>query len=135
MKIVSMILATMVMAAGGMAGMAGCAAATPDDGLEQPVMGQAVRDPALRIERGATEVHGTLQDDGIDVKFVSALRPDGSIEVRLELDGMVLTDHYAEGEETLDGVNASDGTPTLLTDVDRAAVRRLLAGLEAELFP
>jgi hypothetical protein len=135
MKIVSMILASMVMAVGGMAGMAGCAAATPDDGPEQPVMGQAARDPALRIERGADEVHGTLQDDGIDVKFSSALRPDGSIDVRLELDGMILTDHSTESEETLDGVNAIDGAPTLLTDVDRAAVRRLLAGLEAELFP
>jgi hypothetical protein len=130
MKLASMILATMALA-----GMAGCAAATPDQNPEEPVMGKISGDPALSIERGAAEVHGTLRDDGMDVQFQSAVRSDGAIDVRVELNGMVLTDHFVQGEETLDGVTAEDGTPTILTDVDRAVVRRLLAGLEAEFFP
>src|SRR5689334_6474916 len=100
MKVVSMILAAVAVA--GMAGMGGCTAATPEEESESPVMGQATRDPALQIARGADEVHGALRDEGIDVRFSSTLRPDGSIDVRLELDGMILTDHSTAGEETLD---------------------------------
>jgi len=51
----------------------------------------------------------------------------------VELNGMILSARYDESGERLEGVTAADGAPTLLTELDRASVRRLLAGLEAEL--
>jgi hypothetical protein len=126
---ISMAVAAVMMAA------IGCIGGAPEGDADEPVLGDVRRDPALSIQRSANEVRGTLADDGIDVTFSSVAHADGGVDVRLELHGMSLTAHYAADGEVLSGVNLSDGSPTILTDVDRAAVRRLLAGLEAELFP
>ncbi len=114
----------------------GCAAQAPEEGgAEEPVFGELRHDPALRMERAAKEVSGSLEDDAIQIRFSSVEREDGALDVRVELNGMVLSAHYDEAGSVLDGVSAEDGAPTLLTEVDRAGVRRLLAALEAELFP
>lgn len=114
---------------------AGCVGGAAEGNPDEPVFGQVRHDPALTIQRSSNEVTGTLADDGLEIQFSSVAHEDGSIDVRVELNGMSLTARYAADGEALAGVNASDGSPTILTDVDRAAVRRLLAGLEAELFP
>jgi hypothetical protein len=113
----------------------GCVGGQPEADPDAPVLGEVRRDPALSLHRGAEEVSGTLIDDDVEIRFSSVAAADGAADVRVELDGMILTAHYDAAGEILDGVSASDGSPTILTDVDRAAVRRLLAGLEAELFP
>lgn len=131
MKIASIVVAATVAAC-----VVGCGAGPADPGGdEQPVFGQARRDPALAMTRGADQVSGVLQEDGLEVRFSSVESEDGAIDVRVELHGMVLSNHFDGSEEILDGVNAEGGAPASFTDVDRAAVRRLLAGLEAELFP
>lgn len=114
----------------------GCTAdATDATDQEGPVFGELRRDPALTIDRRADQVSGSIIDDGVDIQFSSMERGEGVFDVRVELNGLVLTAHYDGDSQVLDGVNAEDGSPTILTDEDRAAVRRLLAGLEAELFP
>jgi hypothetical protein len=130
MKIASLIVSATIAAC-----VVGCVADSADPGGEEPVFGLTSRDPALSITRGSDRVSGVLQEDGMDVRFSSIEGANGAVEVRLELNGMVLTDHSTEDEELIDGVNADDGAPAVLTEMDRAAVRRLLAGLEAELFP
>ena len=112
----------------------GCVGA-PDSDPEAPVLGEVRRDPALAIQRTPDEVSGALVDDSVEIRFSSVDRGDGVMDVRVELNGMILSAHYDAAGEVLDGVSAGDGAPTVLTDVDRAAVRRLLAGLEAELYP
>ncbi|MCC6553508.1 MAG: hypothetical protein IT372_10880, partial [Polyangiaceae bacterium] len=135
MKVRAILAAAVV---GGVAAAAamGCAGGAPEgQDPDEPVFGELRRDPALTIHRGASEVSGSLVDDGIDVRFSSTDHGDGTIDVRVELDGMVLTAHYDDAGELLDGVSAQDGSPTSITETDRAAISRLLAGLEAELYP
>jgi hypothetical protein len=130
--------AVSAVAAVAMMAVGGCVGSAPESNPDEPVFGQVRHDPALTIQRSANEVTGTLADDGVDIQFSSVAHEDGGVDVRVELHGMSLTAHYDAGDaggNVLAGVTTSDGSPTILTDVDRAAVRRLLAGLEAELFP
>lgn len=125
------LMSTSVMAAS----MVGCVAGAPESDLEAPVLGEVHGDPALTIQRTPDEVSGALVDDGVDIRFSSVDRGSGVMDVRVELNGMILTSHYDGAGQLLDGVSASDNAPTVLTDLDRAAMLRLLAGLEAELYP
>jgi hypothetical protein len=127
---------TILAAAATAAAAIGCAGSAPEEGsTDAPVLGELRRDPALTLHRSPHEVSGALVDDGIEVHFSCVERSEGVFDVRVELHGMVLTAHYDDAGAILDGVSAIDGSPTILTEVDRAAVRRLLAALEAELFP
>lgn len=125
-------VALMGVLAAAFIGAMGCAGDAPDDG--GPVFGAPKPDASLQVERSVKAISGSLDDNGVLIAFKSAEGEGGVIDIRVEVDGMILTDHIAGQDETLAGVNASDGSPTLLTDVDRAAVKRLLAALEAELF-
>ncbi|WP_156041649.1 hypothetical protein [Chondromyces apiculatus] len=120
--------------AGGVA--VGCTVGEPEEsGGDEAVFGELNHDPALRIERAAGKVSGDIVDDGLEIRFSSVESAEGSLEVRVELNGMVLTAQYGEEGIVLDGVNAGDGSPTAFSDLDRSAMRRLLAALEAEFFP
>jgi len=114
-------------------GLLGCSGSSeaPDE-TGTPVL-ERKTDPALRIERDKTQVQGQLTDNGIDVQFSSVESAQDTL-VKVSLDGMVLTARYTGDQEVLEGVSA-DGSPTLLTEIDRAAIRRLLAGLEATFYP
>lgn len=118
------------------AAVVGCAPGAPEGGgAEEPVFGELRRDPALRIQRTPQEVSGGLVDDGLEIRFSSVEHEGGALEVRVELNGMILSAYQDEAGTALEGVSAADGAPTMITELDRAAVRRLLAALEAELFP
>ncbi|WP_394849535.1 hypothetical protein LZC95_19075 [Pendulispora brunnea] len=114
-------------------GLLGCSGSpeAPDE-AGTPVL-ERKTDPALRIERDKTQVRGQLTDNGIDVQFSSVESAQETL-VKVSLDGMVLSARYTGDQEILDGVSA-DGSPTLLTEIDRAAIRRLLAALETTFYP
>ncbi|AKT43597.1 hypothetical protein [Chondromyces crocatus] len=135
MRMLRSVLAVATLAvAGGLA--VGCALGSPEeDAGDEPIFGEVHQDPGLRLERTPEKVSGAIVDEGVDIRFSSVEHEDGALEVRVELNGMVLSARYDESGTVLDGVNAGDGSPTAFSEVDRAAVRRLLAALEAEFFP
>lgn len=114
----------------------GCAgnADSTDGQSNEPVLGSVNKDAALTITRTPTRVFGSVADNGATLKF-SSEEIGGVVEVKVEVNGVVLTAKYTAEEAAFDGVNAADGTPALLTGMDRAAVGRALAALEAELHP
>lgn len=100
------------------------------------VFGVTEPDPALTVARAEREVSGSLAlDDGSTVEFSSVELDDGQVQIVVELNGMVLTADYVEDAFKLDGFAKRTAEPTLIGDLDRAALIRLVAALEAELYP
>ncbi len=103
-----------------------------DDG----VFGELQRDPALSMTRDVSSVSGTLtMDDGSKVSFSSVEQEPGVINVVIEVNGLVLTMNRDWESVTIHGALKADGKTTVITPDDRFAIHRLLAAVEAELFP
>jgi hypothetical protein len=115
--------------------MVAACAMPSDPGPSGPGITVQQTDPALTVVRTPVKIHGALVEDGLDVRYQSEM-VGKDVHVRVELNGMVLTAKFGKDESMeLGGVNVEDAEPTLITELDRSAVRRLLTSLEAEIRP
>jgi hypothetical protein len=114
------------LAAVSVVGLAGCAGAASDGthGEDSPaVIVAPEQQGVVRFDvLSAASVKGTFEYHGVTLAFDA--EADAVKAVTVELRGMVLTGTFepADGVFDLDGFNASDGSETQMTEVDRAVI-------------
>lgn len=111
-----------------------CSDAPPSPQGSEPTI-PSTQNTALKIqERTPDRFVGEYHGEGVDAKF-SSVKEGDAIEVKLEFNGILLKSLVKEGFDQQTGVNLADGSPAILTEMDRSAVKLVLAALEVEFSP
>lgn len=90
-------------------------------------------EPGLHLDGDAAQVSGTFSEREHELRFWTEVSGT-NFDIRVELNGMTLTVHHAEGTLRYDGYASESGATTQMTDNDRSALLALSNALD-ELGP